>query len=79
MENGIKELSEAKLAQEEKNMELQESLGKVLGTSWRVETKQKRKKLNRWRNLSEHLQQADRELHASLSFGELCRQLQNKI
>lgn len=47
MENGIKELSEAKLAQEEKNMELQESLGKVLGTSWRVETKQKRKKLNR--------------------------------
>ena len=30
-------------------------------------------------SLSEHLQQADRELHASLSFGELCRQLQNKI
>ena len=40
MENDIKELSEAKLAQEEKNMELQESLSKVSGKSWRVETKQ---------------------------------------
>ena len=39
MENDIKELSEAKLAQEEKNMELQESLSKVSGKSWRVETK----------------------------------------
>jgi len=29
--------------------------------------------------LPKHLQQADRELHASLSMGELCRQLQNKM
>ena len=29
--------------------------------------------------LPKHLQQADRELHASLSLGELCRQLQNKM
>ena len=29
--------------------------------------------------LPRHLQMADRELHASLSLGELCRQLQNKM
>lgn len=29
--------------------------------------------------LPRHLQIADRELHASLSLGELCRQLQNKL
>ena len=40
MENDIKLLSEAKLAQEEKNMELQERLSNVSGKSWRVETKQ---------------------------------------
>ena len=96
MENGIKQLGEAKLAQEEKNMELQESLGKVLGTSVERRNQAKKKEIKQMKellalirpgrrqitlalSLPEHLQQADRELHASLSLGELCRQLQNKI
>jgi len=39
MENDIKELSEAKMAQEEKNMELQVNFDKYRGR-WRAETKQ---------------------------------------
>ena len=95
MENGIKQLSEAKLAQEEKNMELQESLGSV-GNVMESRNQAKKKEIKQMKellalirpgcrqitlalSLTEHLQQADRELHASLSLGELCRQLQNKI
>lgn len=101
MESDIKELSEAKLVQEEKNIELQESLGKVSGKmeSRNQAIKKEIKEMKELQHkeippslvlprpvrqitpalLPKHLQQADRQLHASLSLGELCRQLQNKM
>ena len=101
MESDIKELSEAKLVQEEKNIELQESLGKVSGKmeSRNQAIKKEIKEIKELQHkeippslglhrpvrqitpalLPKHLQQADRQLHASLSLGELCRQLQNKM
>ena len=102
MEKDIKELTEAKMVQEEKNMELQENFDKVTG---KLESRNQvlRKEMKEIREsqhkeisppsatipragrqmltppLPRHLQIADRELHASLSLGELCRQFQNKL
>ena len=100
MEKDIKELTEAKMVQEEKNMELQENFDKVTG---KMESRNQvlKKEIKEIREsqhkempsatisragrqmltppLPRHLQIADRELHASLSLGELCRQLQNKM
>ena len=102
MEKDIKELSEAKMVQEEKNIELQENFDKVSG---KMESRNQvlKKEIKEIREsqhkeisppsatipragrqmltpqLPRHLQLADRELHASLSLGELCRQLQNKL
>ena len=103
MEKDIKELSEAKMVQEEKNMELQENFDKVTGKmeSRNQVLKKEIKEIRESQHKAEisppsatipragrqmltpalprHLQIADRELHASLSLGELCRQLQNKM
>lgn len=100
MEKDIKELTEAKMVQEEKNMELQENFDKVTG---KMESRNQilKKEIKEIREsqhkempsatiprvgrqmltppLPRHFQIADRELHASLSLGELCRQLQNKM
>lgn len=102
MEKDIKELNEAKIVQEEKNMELQENFDKVTG---KLESRNQviRKEMKDIREsqhkeisppsvtipragrqmltppLPRHLQIADRELHASLSLGELCRQFQNML
>lgn len=102
MEKDIKELTEAKMVQDEKNMELQENFDKVTG---KLESRNQvlRKEMKEFRDsqhkeislpsvtipragrqmltppLPRHLQIADRELHASLSLGELCRQFQNKL
>lgn len=102
MEKDIKELTEAKMVQDEKNMELQENFDKVTG---KLESRNQvlKKEIKEIREsqhkeisppsaaipragrqmltppLPRHLQIADRELHASLSLGELCRQLQNKL
>ena len=102
MEKDIKELTEAKMIQDEKNMELQENFDKVTG---KMESRNQvlKKEIKEIREsqhkeispppaaipragrqmltppLPRHLQMADRELQASLSLGELCRQLQNKL
>jgi len=102
MEKDIKELTEAKIVQDEKNMELQENFDKVTGKLenrnqvLRKEVKEIRESQHKEISppsvtipragrqmltspLPRHLQVADRELHASLSLGELCRQFQNKL
>lgn len=102
MENDIKELNEAKILQEEKSVEMQESFEKVKSKmeSRNQALKKEIKELRESQHKQEipppsglakgarqitppllprHLQLADRELHASLSLGELCRQLQNRM
>lgn len=102
MEKDIQELTEAKIVQDERNMELQENFDKVTGKLenrnqvLRKEVKEIRESQHKEISppsvtipragrqmltspLPRHLQVADRELHASLSLGELCRQFQNKL